>query len=227
MANKDRLPPIHPGEILREEFLSPLGMSAHQLALALRVPATRINDIVNERRGITADTALRLSRYFGTTARFWMNMQASWELEVAEDQLGKAVRREVLPRTPREALGVRTHLRPGGSQRRKIKLAGGSEDRAAEEGIARGSEDGDQSTERQAQQCAATDAGHYRVVQSPGCLSHAEIDHGGAANLRRLREQTANNGHCWHLHCFAPILSGVTSRSSSALWFAASSAGVR
>ena len=98
MAHKDRLPPIHPGEILREEFLSPLGMSANHLALALRVPATRINDIVKERRGITADTALRLSRYFGTTARFWMNMQASWELEVAEDQLGLAVRREVLPR---------------------------------------------------------------------------------------------------------------------------------
>jgi addiction module HigA family antidote len=99
MANKDRLPPIHPGEILREEFLSPLGMSAHQLALALRVPATRINDIVNEKRGITADTALRLSRYFGTTPRFWMNMQASWELEMAEDALGHAVKREVLPRT--------------------------------------------------------------------------------------------------------------------------------
>jgi len=98
MDNKDRLPPIHPGEILREEFLSPLGMSAHELALALRVPATRINDIVNEKRGITADTALRLSRYFGTTPKFWMNMQASWELEVADDQLGNAVRREVLPR---------------------------------------------------------------------------------------------------------------------------------
>jgi addiction module HigA family antidote len=69
------------------------------LALALRVPATRINDIVREKRGITADTALRLSRYFGTTPRFWMNMQASWELEVAEDRLGNAVAREVLPRT--------------------------------------------------------------------------------------------------------------------------------
>jgi antitoxin HigA-1 len=98
MANKHRLPPIHPGEILREEFLVPLGLSSHELAMALRVPATRINDIVNERRGITADTALRLARYFGTTSRLWMNMQASWELEVAEDQLGKAVKREVLPR---------------------------------------------------------------------------------------------------------------------------------
>jgi len=99
MVTKNRLPPIHPGEILREEFLSPLGMSANELALALRVPATRINDIVKERRGITADTALRLSRYFGTTPKFWMNMQASWELEVAEDQLGNSVRRDVLPRS--------------------------------------------------------------------------------------------------------------------------------
>ena len=99
MVTKNRLPPIHPGEILREEFLFPLGMSANELALALRVPATRINDIVKERRGITADTALRLSRYFGTTPKFWMNMQASWELEVAEDQLGYSVKREVLPRT--------------------------------------------------------------------------------------------------------------------------------
>ena len=99
MANKDRLPPIHPGEILREEFLAPLGLSSHQLALALRVPATRLNDIVNPKRGITADTALRLSRYFGTTSRFWMNLQASWELEVAEDRLGAAVERDVQPRS--------------------------------------------------------------------------------------------------------------------------------
>jgi addiction module HigA family antidote len=93
------LPPIHPGEILREEFLAPLGLSSHELAMALRVPATRINDIVHERRGITTDTALRLSRYFGTTSRFWMNMQASWELEVTEDRLGMAIARDVLPRT--------------------------------------------------------------------------------------------------------------------------------
>jgi len=98
MRERDRLPAIHPGEILREEFLAPLGMTAHELALALRVPATRINEIVNEKRGITADTAMRLSRYFGTTAKFWLNMQVSYELEVAEDRLGKAVVREVLPR---------------------------------------------------------------------------------------------------------------------------------
>ena len=99
MAKNERLPPIHPGEILREEFLAPVCMSSHQLAVALRVPATRINDIVNEKRGITADTSLRLSRYFGTTAKFWLNLQASYELEVAEDRLGKAVMREVLPRS--------------------------------------------------------------------------------------------------------------------------------
>ena len=99
MRNKDRLPPIHPGEILREEFLTPLCMSPHELSMALRVPATRINDIVNEKRGITADTALRLARYFGTTSRFWMNMQASWELEVAEDAVGSVVDRDVLPRS--------------------------------------------------------------------------------------------------------------------------------
>jgi len=99
MTNKNRLPPIHPGEILREEFLAPLGMSSHELALALRVPATRMNDTVNEKRGITADTALRLSRYFGTTSRFWKNMQSSWELDVAEGELGQTVRREVLPKT--------------------------------------------------------------------------------------------------------------------------------
>ncbi len=98
MRAKDRLPAIHPGEILREEFLAPLGMTGHELALALRVPATRINEIVNEKRGITADTAMRLSRYFGTTAKFWLNMQVSYELEVAEDRLGEAVVREVLPR---------------------------------------------------------------------------------------------------------------------------------
>jgi addiction module HigA family antidote len=74
-------------------------MSAHELAVALRVPATRINDIVNEKRGLTADTALRLSRYFSTTPKFWMNLQTSWELEMAEDRLGNVVRRDVLPRT--------------------------------------------------------------------------------------------------------------------------------
>jgi len=71
--------PIHPGEILREEYLVPMGMSAHALAIALRVPAPRINDIVRERRGITPDTAWRLARYFGVDAAFWLHLQAAWD----------------------------------------------------------------------------------------------------------------------------------------------------
>ena len=87
--------PIHPGEILREEFLAPLGMSAHALAMALKVPAPRINDIFNERRSITPDTALRLSRYFGTTAQFWLNLQTSYDLKIAEKAIGTKIKYEV------------------------------------------------------------------------------------------------------------------------------------
>jgi addiction module HigA family antidote len=79
------MPPVHPGEMLREEFLVPLGMSANALALAVGVPATRIGEIVNERRGISGDTALRLGEYFRTGAEFWMNLQGRYELEVARD----------------------------------------------------------------------------------------------------------------------------------------------
>ncbi len=87
--------PIHPGEILREEFLIPLGMSAHALALELRVPAPRINDIVRERRAVTPDTALRLARYFGTTPQFWMNLQISYDLKFAEIKNGPKIAAEV------------------------------------------------------------------------------------------------------------------------------------
>lgn len=97
----DRRVPLHPGEMLREEFMRPLGISANALAMALHVPATRISEIVNERRSITADTALRLARYFGMSARFWMNLQAQYELETAEDELAAAIRREVQP-APRD-----------------------------------------------------------------------------------------------------------------------------
>ena len=78
---------IHPGEILREEFMAPLNLSSRKLAAALDVPAPRINDIVLERRGISADTALRLGSYFDTSPRFWMNMQVSYELKLAEQNL--------------------------------------------------------------------------------------------------------------------------------------------
>jgi len=107
MANKksrqigtesDRLPPIHPGEILREDFMKPLGISMNRLALELRVPVTRIGDIVHGRRGVTPDTALRLGRYFNTSARFWMNAQSSYDLEVAQDLLQRIIERDVRPR---------------------------------------------------------------------------------------------------------------------------------
>jgi len=94
---KKLLPPIHPGEILREDFLKPLGLSMNRLALDLHVPVTRIAEIVHERRSITPDTALRLGRYFHTSARFWLNAQAAYDLELAQDQLQKTVEREVRP----------------------------------------------------------------------------------------------------------------------------------
>ena len=89
---------MHPGEILREEYLVPNGISAHALALALRVPSTRIADIVNERRGITADTAYRIARYFGTSAELWMNLQTSYELACVERDGAAKLRLEVQPR---------------------------------------------------------------------------------------------------------------------------------
>ena len=95
--SKKRLPPIHPGEILREDFLKPLGLSMNRLALDLRVPVTRIAEIVHERRSITPDTALRLARYFRTTARFWLNLQTAYDLEVAEDELRHTIEHEVRP----------------------------------------------------------------------------------------------------------------------------------
>jgi addiction module HigA family antidote len=87
----DRLVAIHPGEFLREDYLQPLGMSANALALALPVPVTRISEIVNERRGISADTALRLARYFGTTADYWLNMQKSYELSLVIRESGAEI----------------------------------------------------------------------------------------------------------------------------------------
>jgi antitoxin HigA-1 len=95
MKPVNKMRPIHPGEILREEFLLPLGMTAHALALELKVPAPRINDIVRERRSITPDTALRLARYYGTTAQFWMNLQTSYDLKIAEHATGPDIERQV------------------------------------------------------------------------------------------------------------------------------------
>jgi addiction module HigA family antidote len=90
-----KLAPVHPGEILQEEFLCPLGISQYRLAKDVSVPARRINEIVRGSRAITADTALRLARYFGTTERFWLNLQARYDLEVERDRLGRRLEREV------------------------------------------------------------------------------------------------------------------------------------
>ena len=92
------LPPVHPGEVLRHDFLEPLGLSAHALALALRVPANRIAGIVAGHRAISADTALRLARHFGTTAGFWLNLQKGYELECARRHAGARIAAEVAPR---------------------------------------------------------------------------------------------------------------------------------
>jgi len=95
---KTLLPPVHPGEVLLEEFLEPLGISQYRLAKDISVPPRRINEIVHGNRAVTADTALRLSRYFGTSDRFWVNLQASYDLDVQRDRLGKRLEVEVLPR---------------------------------------------------------------------------------------------------------------------------------
>ena len=93
MARK--LSPTHPGEILQEEFLKPLGISQYRIAKDINVPARRINEIVQGKRSISADTALRLARYFGTTDRFWLNLQARYDLEIEKDRLGKRLVKEV------------------------------------------------------------------------------------------------------------------------------------
>jgi addiction module HigA family antidote len=88
---------VHPGEIVREEFMVPLGLSMNRVAIDLRVPVTRIADIVNEKRGITADTALRFAHYFKNSPTFWTNLQTRYDLEVAEDKIANKVQRDVRP----------------------------------------------------------------------------------------------------------------------------------
>lgn len=89
------VPPIHPGEILKEEFLEPLGLSQYRVAVDISVPPRRINEIVHGKRSISADTALRLARYFGTTDRFWLNLQTHYDLELQRDRLGERLETEV------------------------------------------------------------------------------------------------------------------------------------
>ncbi|MEM9947345.1 MAG: HigA family addiction module antitoxin [Cyanobacteria bacterium P01_D01_bin.36] len=92
---EDKLKPIHPGEVLLEEFLKPMNLSQNKMALALRVPARRINEIVLGKRRITADTALRLARYFEMSPRFWLGLQMDYDLDTAEDMLGEQLDKEV------------------------------------------------------------------------------------------------------------------------------------
>ncbi|MGH8133644.1 MAG: HigA family addiction module antitoxin [Steroidobacteraceae bacterium] len=99
MSFKNGMRPVHPGEVLREDFLRPSGLTANALAKALRVPAPRINDIVRGRRGITADTAMRLARYFGGDAQSWLNLQTLYDLRIAEKVSARKIDREVTPST--------------------------------------------------------------------------------------------------------------------------------
>lgn len=93
---EDKLMPVHPGEVLLEEFLKPMNLSQNQIALALRVPARRINEIIHGKRGITADTALRLARYFNMSPRFWLGLQMDYDLDIAEDKVGDQLDKEVM-----------------------------------------------------------------------------------------------------------------------------------
>lgn len=93
-----RLPPIHPGEVLLEEFLEPMELSQYRLAKDINVPPRRINEIVHGTRGISADTALRLARYLGTSERFWLNLQAQFDLDTEYDRVGDRIEREIVPR---------------------------------------------------------------------------------------------------------------------------------
>lgn len=93
-----RLPPVHPGEVLFEEFLAPMGITQYRLAKDIRVPPRRINEIVHGTRAVSADTALRLARYFGTSERFWLNLQSQFDLDVEHDRIGDRIEREITPR---------------------------------------------------------------------------------------------------------------------------------
>lgn len=93
-----KLAPVHPGEVLVEEFMTPMGITQYRLAKDLSVPAPRINEIVHDARGISADTALRLARYFGMSERFWLNLQTQYDLDVERDRLGSRLEHEVTPR---------------------------------------------------------------------------------------------------------------------------------
>ncbi len=104
-----RLPPVHPGEILRDEFLTPMKLSVYRLARALKISRPRLNDIVLGRRGVTTDTALRLGRYFGTTPEFWINLQSRHDLDVAERTLRVEIEREIEPHAANASPAMSNH----------------------------------------------------------------------------------------------------------------------
>lgn len=95
--SKNGMRPVHPGEVLREDYLAPLGMSVNALSKALHVPASRVNDIVLERRGVSPDTALRLARFFGGDARTWLNLQVSYDLKMVEQEVASVIAKEIMP----------------------------------------------------------------------------------------------------------------------------------
>ena len=105
-ATVNAMRPVHPGEVLREDYLKPLNMSANALAQALHVPASRVNDIVLERRGITVDTAMRLVRYFGGNVQSWMNLQTAYEIKVAGKALARRLEKEIVPLTTEFQIGI-------------------------------------------------------------------------------------------------------------------------
>ncbi|MFZ0887107.1 MAG: HigA family addiction module antitoxin [Candidatus Binataceae bacterium] len=97
MPTNKKIPPTHPGEVLLEDIMKPLGLSANKIAMAMRVPLSRVTEIIAGERAVTADTALRLARCFGTTAQFWLNLQAKYDLAMAEHEKAAEIAREVLP----------------------------------------------------------------------------------------------------------------------------------
>jgi addiction module HigA family antidote len=119
--NPKKLPPVHPGEVLLEEFLKPLDISQYRLAKDMSVPPRRVNEIVLRKRSVSADTALRLSRFFGTSAEFWLNLQSQYDLDVESDRLGKRLDAEVVQFAPRVELATRASakaLRSGNVKQR-------------------------------------------------------------------------------------------------------------
>jgi addiction module HigA family antidote len=103
----DKLPPVHPGEVLLEEFLKPLEISQYRLAKSMSVPPRRVNEIVLGKRSVSADTALRLGRYFGTSEEFWLNLQTQYDLDVEKDRLGLRLENEVIPLVPHKTMPKR------------------------------------------------------------------------------------------------------------------------